>query len=390
MDIAAAQQVMLRTHIAALKNNTRANGVYLESGPGIGKSDGTFQLAEMLARSLGEPVGVVVEMLATYSSVDVRGFMLPIKDPESGALVTCWSEPSWYPKRSNAHVVEADGAWHHMGTWKLPVPRVGLLFLDEFAQAEDEVKKPAAELIYKGCVGTTELPPGWRVVAAGNRTSDRSGVMRELMFIVNRRCKLAIDASLPAWLDWANRQTPEHRPHYLTISFAQKNPDLVFRDTVPEGTDPFCTPRTLCLLDKDLAALRTDQDINQDRLPTDSISREVAAGWIGPGAAAQFFTHLKYADQLPDIEDIEKDPQKAKCPDGRDAQMVCSYMLAHNVTEKNAGQVIKYLGRMNIEMQVLAVRAISAQQERAKAIVVQPGYMQWLQKHKDLLIASQS
>jgi hypothetical protein len=54
--------------------------------------------------------------------------------------------------------------------------------------------------------------------------SDRSGVMRELMFIVNRRCKLNIDASLPAWLNWAQSQPDHSRPHYLTMSFAQKNP----------------------------------------------------------------------------------------------------------------------------------------------------------------------
>jgi hypothetical protein len=40
------------------------------------------------------------------------------------------------------------------------VPRVGILFLDEFAQAEDEVKKPAAELILNGNVGTWRLPTG--------------------------------------------------------------------------------------------------------------------------------------------------------------------------------------------------------------------------------------
>lgn len=388
MDIAAAQQVMLRTHIAALKTNTRASGLQLVSGPGIGKSDGTEQETAMLARAMNEPAGLVTEMLATYMSADARGFMLPIKG-ENG-LDTVWSVPSWYPKLANMKVVEPDGTWHAMGTWTGPVPRIGNLFLDEFSQAEDDVKKSAAELIYRGQVGTTVLPIGWRVIAAGNRTSDRSGVLRELMFVVNRRMQISVDPSLPAWLNYVNQQHPDNRPHYLTISFAQKNPDLVFRDSVPEGTDPFCTPRTLCLLDKDLAALRSDEDIAKDRLPTDPIAREVAAGWIGGAAAAQFFTHLRYADQLPDIEDIEKDPMKAKCPEGRDAQMVASYMIAHNVTEQNAGAIIKYLDRMNIEMQVLAVRAISAQQERAKAIVIQPGYMQWLQKHKDLLIASQS
>lgn len=390
MDIAAAQQVMVRTHIAALRNEQRANGLYLESGPGIGKSDGAFQATELLAKTLDEPAGITQFMLATISSVDVRGFMLPVKGTNPGELATLFSTPPWFPALNNTWICEPEGKWHRPGTYQGALPRVGNLFLDEFAQAEDEVKKPAAELIYKGNVGTCELPMGWRVIAAGNRVTDRSGVLRELMFLVNRRCRLSIDASLPAWLDWANKQPPASHPHYLTMSFAQKNPDLVFRDTVPEGTDPFCTPRTLCLADKDLIALRSGDDEKNDRLPTDSVSREVAAGWLGGACAAQFFTHIKYADQLPDIADIERDPDKAKCPDGRDVQMVAAYMLAHHVTEKNAGQVLKYLNRLNIEMQVLAVRAISAQIERAKALVSNPLYMVWLSKHKDLLVASQS
>jgi hypothetical protein len=388
MHIEHAKTVMLRTHLAALKHNHRANGLYLESGPGIGKSDSVFQAAEKLASTLNEPVGVVQFMLATISSVDVRGFMLPVKAGDG--LNTVFSTPPWFPTVANTHVVEPDGTWHLPGTWSNPVPRVGMLFLDEFAQAEEEVKKPAAELIYKGNVGTCGLSIGWRVIAAGNRTSDRSGVMRELMFLVNRRCRLSIDPSLPAWLDWASRQPPENRPHYMTIAFAQQNPDIVFRDKVPEGTDPFATPRTLCLMDRDLIALRSGEDEAQDRLPMDDISREVAAGWIGDGGAAQFWTHLKYADQLPSIEDIEKDPAKAKLPSGKDAQMVIAYMLAHKVVEDNAGSIIKYIERLNIEMQVLAIRAISAQKDRAKAIVVQPGYMGWLKKNKELLIASQS
>lgn len=388
MNIEDAKTVMTRTHVAALKSNHRANGLYLESGPGIGKSDGAFQATAHLAHMMNEPAGITQFMLATISSVDVRGFMLPVKSGDS--LDTIFSTPPWFPTVANSWVVEPDGTWHRPGTWKHTLPRIGNLFLDEFAQAEEEVKKPAAELIYKGNVGTCELPLGWRVIAAGNRVSDRSGVMRELMFLVNRRCRLSIDASLPAWLDWASRQVPENRPHYLTISFAQKNPDLVFRDKVPDGTDPFATPRTLCLMDKDLMALRSDEDILHDRLPMDGIAREVCAGWIGDGTAAQFWTHLKYADQLPDIEDIEKDPAKAKLPAGKDAQMVAAYMLAHHVKEKNAAAILKYLGRMHIEMQVLAVRALTAQQERAKAVVIHPEYISWIKKNSELIYASNS
>jgi hypothetical protein len=61
-------------------------------------------------------------------------------------------------------------------------------------------------------------------------------------------------------------------------------------------------------MDRDLRALRSADDIRKDRLPLDSLAREVAAGWIGGGEAAQFFTHLKYSDELPEIGDIEREP----------------------------------------------------------------------------------
>lgn len=389
MNISEAKQVLMATHEAALNTGVRASAVEMRSGPGVGKSAAVFQQSAELAKKLGEPVGLVQFMLATISSVDVRGFLLPHKAAD-GSLDSTFSTPPWMPTRPNTIVFEPDGTMHKAGTWSGDIPRVGNLFLDEWGQAEDEVKKPAAELLYTGAVGTARLPALWRVVAASNRLSDRSGVLREMMFIVNRRLALSIDAHLPTWLNWANAQPPESRPHYLSLSFAQKNPDLVFREAVPPGAEPFCTPRTLCLLDKDLAALRSAEDIKKDRLPLDSLAREVATGWIGGGEAAQFFTHLKYADELPDIGDIEKDPSKAKLPPNRDAQMVCGYMLAHNVTDKNASPLMAYIKRLHIEMQVLAMRAITSQQERAAHIVSTTGFTNWLREHKDLLIASRS
>lgn len=388
MDITQAKQVMLRTHTSALSLGQRANGIELMSGPGIGKSDGTFQYNIELAREINEPVGIVTFMLATISSVDVRGFMLPVKS--ATGLDTTFSTPPWYPVKANTVVIEPDGTVHAEGTWSGEMPRVGTLFLDEFGQADDEVKKAAAELVYKGQVGTTHLPPGWRVVAASNRMSDRSGVVRALRFITNRRMELHVDARLPAWLNWANGQKPENRPHFLTLSFAQQNPGLVFRDEVPAGHDPFCTPRTLCLMDRDLMALRTPQDIAKNTMPLDPIAREVCAGWIGAAEAAQFFTHMKYSNEIPEMSAIEKDPSNAKLPPNRDAQMVTAYMIAHNVTEKNATNVMHYVNRLQIEMQVLAVRAITQRQNQARAIVETPEFSKWLMRHKDVLIASKS
>jgi hypothetical protein len=141
-------------------------------------------------------------------------------------------------------------------------------------------------------------------------------------------------------------------------------------------------------MDKDLRALRTGEDVVTDRLPMDGVAREVCAGWIGGGESAQYFTHIKFADMLPDISDIERDPMRAKLPAQRDAQMVCAFMLAHHVTKTNGDKLIQYIGRLNIEMQTLAVKTITNQQDTAKLVANQPLFTKWLIDNKDLLIAA--
>ena len=270
------------------------------------------------------------------------------------------------------------------------VPAVGVLFLDEYGQADDDVKKPAAELLYKGQVGTSRLPEGWRVIAAGNRMTDRSGVNREMMFLVNRRGQLVIDPDLPTWQNWRNNQPAHLQPHFLTASFAEKSPELVFRTEVPANPDPYCTPRSLCLMDRDLMALRTDEDIAHDRLPMDPIARELAQGWIGEAESAKFWTHIRYADQLPDLIDIEKRPDRAKVPTGKDAQMVAAFMLAGAITEKNTDSILTYVERLHIELQVLCLRTITLTPAKAQLILESPRHIDWLGQHRDLLRASRS
>jgi hypothetical protein len=391
MNLNQALQVMLRTHIAALNLNHRPNSIEMKSGPGVGKSSTVFDMCGVLAKQTNEPVGLTTNMLATIQSPDVRGFMLPQKAPDgSPRPVTVFSLPPWYPTLANIVVFTPDGQIFLEGTWQGELPRIGVVFLDEFGQGEDDVKKASAELLLHGQVGTDRLPVGWRVLAASNRLSDRAGVLRPLTFITNRRMEMSIDADPVTWQEWAAAQPPELRPHHLTLSFAHRQPDLVFRDAVPPGDAPFCTPRALVLMDRDLRALRTPEDIRNDRLPMDAVAREVCAGWIGGGESAQFFVHIKFADELPDIDDIEQDPMKAKLPAKRDGQMVAAFMLASHVTEKNAVNVLRYIERLNIEMQVLSVTTITAQAEKARALANNRQFSQWLLDHKDVLVAARA
>jgi hypothetical protein len=389
MNLNQALQVMLRTHMAALDRGERANAIEMKSGPGIGKSSVVRDNCARLAQLIDQPVGLVVDMLATKQSPDILGFGLPTKPNQPGdPMEMVFSRSPWYPKRNNVQVFLPDGTMVDKNNWDGPVPPVGVLFLDEWGQAEDDVKKAAAELLLHGEVGDTRLPVGWRVIAASNRMSDRAGVLRSLTFITNRRMEMSIDAHLGTWNQWVNNQVPALRPHHLTVSFANRQPDLVFRDSVPPGDSPFCTPRTLVLMDRDLQALRTAEDIERDKLPMDNVAREVCAGWLGGGESAQFFTHIRFADELPDIADIERDPMKAKLPAARDAQMVAAFSLVHHLNENNATKILQYANRMNIEMGVLCVKTITSQPDKAQIVHTKAEFTNWLLRHKDVLVAS--
>jgi hypothetical protein len=143
-------------------------------------------------------------------------------------------------------------------------------------------------------------------------------------------------------------------------------------------------------MDRDLQAIRGPEDITNDKMPIDDVSREVCAGWVGNATMGQYFTHLKYSDLLPDPDDIASDPGRAKLPDTMDAQMVTAFMLSHHVTEDTSAAFQRYINRMHIEMQHLAVRTIKGDPLKAKFFTLTQEHRDWLMKNKDTFIASRS
>jgi hypothetical protein len=143
-----------------------------------------------------------------------------------------------------------------------------------------------------------------------------------------------------------------------------------------------------------LRSLRTDEQIALNKLPLDADAREACAGLMGKTETDQYYTFLKYADELPDLADIIKSPTGAKVPEGKDAQMVCGYFLANAVEENTAVPIMQYMLRLKAEMQILTMRSLTAQGEknpaRVAAALDTKIASDWFLKNKDILIASRS
>lgn len=348
MNLKDAKELIKTTFQTQIETGIRF-AIELESGPGMGKSESVAQVAQELSKKWGEPVAFIPEFLSTREPPDVAGFGIPSKDAD-GTPIMVRTQAPWMPRAG--------------------APKYGIILLDEFRQANHDVQKPAAELLLNGKVGESSLPITYFVVAASNREQDRSGVQRELAFVANRRMLVKVDPSLDTWVDWAEQKGDIHP---LAIAFAKVKPGLVFADAVPTKAGAFCTPRTL---------VRTSYLIGKLDM---AMFTEAAAGYIGEGAAAEFVSFLRVAEQLPTFDEIVASPMKTKVPDRPDASYAAMQMLAHRVDDKTTGPVFQYLKRMGKEFQVAGLRATL---KRCPSLMQTPDFGQWMRDNKELVLSA--
>lgn len=351
-------------HFRALSRNWRHlldSGVSIEliSAPGRGKSEFVLDQTMQQSKVDGFEWGFATCFLATMTPADLMGYMVP--SDQDGRKIARFTLPPWYRTRDGRLLSEF---------------KRGVLFLDEYGQGEADVKRASAELLLNGQLGEHKLPPGWSVVAASNRASDRSGVTRSFDFVINRRLQIEITDDLQSWEEWALR----NGVHPTIVTFATRNSQVVFTDGVPKEQGPWCTPRSLVMLARILTSLSDDPD----RLPTTPDAVEIASGMIGVAAASQLYATIKLEHELPRLNDILMSPGTAKLPGAPDARMLVCYQLAAWATEDNVDPIVAYMERLPQEFALTFGKAACT---RDPDLVNTRAFGQWAMKNASLMSA---
>lgn len=338
----------------------------LKSSPGRGKSEFVAALRNKLSKRDGKEWGMATCFLATMTPSDLMGYMVPTK-MEDGTLASVFTTPPWmmteptkdFPKGRNINTFER-----------------GIVFLDEFGQGDGDTKKAAAELFLNRRIGPHRLHDGIAVIAASNGKGDRSGVTKDFDFVINRRMEIDITDDLDSWVDWATHA--DVMP--LSIAFATQNPQIVFKEGVPDKQGPWTTPRSLVMADR---LLQKKAARNGDTIPTDPATMEALKGIMGDGSA-QYFAFVKLELEMPKYEEIVKSPQKCRLPNKPDAQMLVAYNLAHRIQLKDAEAVVAYMERMPKEFAVtFATTACKKQPE----LVMTAAFSTWAKQNSSLMAA---
>jgi hypothetical protein len=345
--------------------------VEIRGRSGIGKTDMVRQFVWDMAKKTGQTWGIGAHFAATWTPPDVTGYLMPrtvkitMQDgSQQEQTISEWSAPVW---------MRADPGQQSSWLNDFDVP---VLVLEEFDKANPEVKKAAAPVILYRGVGGWYLKKGAACIILTNHADDgRQGSTKEFDFVINRKMLLNATQSVGGWMEWANA----NNVHPLFKAFAEDKPNTVFGGELPEKQGPFCTPRSFCMLED--IAKNGLIDTNGNIIDNDAFVEE-ATGCVGAPAARDIVTYFRFKDDVPDWDDIVKNPGSAKVPENAGGQLMVAHICAANVDDKTIDSAVAYMRRIRKEFHITFCKAATKRNFR---LVNSKAMQKWTQEQPELV-----
>ena len=348
-----------KAYITLLQNKIpfrKFPSVMLWGPPGIGKSQAVRQIAKEIETESGKRVEVTDVRLLLFNPIDLRG--IPTSNADKTLAV--WLKPAIFQMDPSDDVVN-------------------ILFLDEISAAPQSVQAAAYQITLDRIVGEHKLPENCIVIAAGNRTTDKSVAYKMPKALANRLMHFDVEGSFQSWKEWAI----SHGINEKVIGF------LAFRQNYLMGFNSasddlaFATPRSWELVSNILNGV------------SDNVSEmySLIAGLIGSGVAVEFRTWEKVYKDLPSIEDIF-DGKMPSMPQNTDAMyaltsaMTC-YAREHKDDLGRIANSIRYADRMPPDFSAVLLKDYMYLEKDFKQTLMNiPEFTKWLQSKGRLMNGS--
>ena len=255
--------------------------VMLWGSPGVGKSQAIRQLARGIEDSTGKSVKVTDVRLLLFNPIDLRG----IPTANADKTLAIWLKPQIF------HMDASDKV-------------VNILFLDEISAAPQSVQAAAYQITLDRFVGEHRLPDNCIVIAAGNRTTDKSVAFKMPKALANRLLHIEVEGSFSSWKRWAI----EHGINGKVIGFLSFRHNYLMGFNASNDDLAFATPRSWEMVSN---LLNTVSDNIEKMYP-------LIAGLVGCGVAVEFQTWATVYNELPRVADIFEG-KKPHLPKSNDA-----------------------------------------------------------------------
>ena len=330
--------------------------VMLWGPPGVGKSQAVRQIAEKVGRKTGKKTSVTDVRLLLFNPIDLRG----IPTANADKTLAIWLKPQIFQMDPDEGIIN-------------------FLFLDEISSAPQSVQAAAYQITLDRVVGEHKLPDNCIVMAAGNRTTDRSVAYKMPKALANRLMHIEVYSNPESWREWAVGSGINEK----VTGFIAFKPDYLMKFDAGSEDLSFPTPRSWEMVSNILNNVSDDVEAMYPLI----------AGLIGTGAAVEFRTWTKVYGELPSIEDIF-DGKNPKMPKNTDAMYaltssMTAYAGAHRKELKRIANSIRYADKMPPDFSAVLLKDYMYLEEgyRLKLMKI-PEFVSWLNTKGSLMNGS--
>lgn len=348
-ECAALLSTLYASADAAGQPFSQVPAVFLWGRPGIGKSQAVRQAASKLEAASGKTVQVTDVRLLLFSPVDLRG--IPVADGQAQAAR--WLKPQIFDLDPDPGIIH-------------------LLLLDELSAAPQSMQAAAYQICLDRRIGEHLLPDNCLVLAAGNRTTDRSIAYQMPKALCSRMMHFLIEPDFSGWRKWALDNGIDAR----IVGYLEKNPDRLCLE--PEVKDiAYPSPRTWQFASQILQTM--DQPL-KNQLP-------LLAGCVGMDAALELVQYGEVFSTLPSVHEILQG-RKPAYPKTADALFALCSALRYTLLQQNRSitdteleHALSYALKFPADYAASLIQDLQADDLLSLKLMKSASLRQWLKKH---------
>ena len=237
--------------------------------------------------------------------------------------------------------------WFVNGTWPKNKNGKGIIFLDELSSCDRSIAVAAYELVLDRRLGNLySVPPGYLIVAAGNKTSDRAVSTTLSSALANRFMHIELEANSEDWLEWG----AANGLHPAVIGFIKTRPEKLFSMKDENLERGWPSPRSWHRVSEMCKMFDNNQQKDNDYY----LLKKIVYGLVGNSAGIDFMTYYKINEEFNNILDYMVDPnKKIEIPKENDRKWaLCTsmvYLLWKGKTEEDEAKRIDGFYRICME-----------------------------------------